>query len=284
MTGLRAPLLVCLVLAITQCQHKPTIVTETTEVPFQRLIQEAHKKIDLAEETLVIDARSSFSYSMAHLPESINLHWADFVASRGREAWLLGEEPQQLARRLQLKGVHPDRSIVILGDGLQGEGEEAWLAWLLAFLGVEKVQVASINLFQNRLTNQVTEPKMNAEPWKPELQPQMQLNCRKFKELVNESKGSISIIDVRKKSAYFNKPYGQQNLNSINIPWRNFFTQEGRVARKMKNELRGLGYQPSQPLVVLADYTLQSGAVSYALTSLGFRKVQNLAPGMKCFE
>ena len=48
--------------------------------------------------------------------------------------------PAVLARA----GIAPDSSVVVLGRGLQGEGEEGRIAWMLAYLGVPNIQFANI--------------------------------------------------------------------------------------------------------------------------------------------
>ena len=123
------------------CSQKPTKVYQSKQ-GFSRLIQEKAKKpIKITANTIVIDARSRFDYTMAHYPDAEHLLWESFSQSGGRYPGRIQEDLEAARQRLQLKGLTPERPIVVVGYGTKGKGEAGRLAWTLLYFGFEDVQI-----------------------------------------------------------------------------------------------------------------------------------------------
>lgn len=135
------------------CQTKPTVARETVSRSFggsQALLG----PIALTEDVVVADARSSFDFSMARIPRSVSINWADYSeAETSQKGW-----PQKdlfaAARRLARLGIAPDSKVVVLGLGLEGQGEEGRVAWMLAYLGVENVRFGRFGSVKSRITTE----------------------------------------------------------------------------------------------------------------------------------
>ncbi|MDX9732375.1 MAG: rhodanese-like domain-containing protein [Bdellovibrionales bacterium] len=142
-----------LLLVAVGCQTKPTVVRETAERGFggeKALLG----PITLDEAVVVVDTRPKFDFSMARIPRSVSINWADYSeAEPNKRGW-----PQRdifaAARRLARLGIAPDSKVVIFGQGLEGQGEEGKVAWLLAYLGVENVRFARFGSVRTRITTE----------------------------------------------------------------------------------------------------------------------------------
>ncbi len=149
-------------LLIAGCQTKPTVVRENVSRSFggsRALLG----PIALSDDVVVADARPSFDFSMARVPRSIAINWADYAeAEPSKRGW-----PQRdlfaAARRLARLGIAPDSKVVVLGLGDQGQGEEGRVAWMLAYLGVENVRFGRFGAVKSRITTEAV-PEMVGKP------------------------------------------------------------------------------------------------------------------------
>lgn len=268
------------------CQLAPTRVIETSNHAVQQLVNKSKKKIQVTEDTQIIDVRSNFDFSVVHLPKSVNLNWRDFAQLQPPAPGRLIQDTATIVRRLALKGLHPSKPTVVLGQALEGEGEEGRIAWMLFYLGFEDVQTGNINLFERQMTNVENPPLPNVPRWEPDVREGVNISRDEFLgALASRTKGQkVHVIDARSKTEYFNKKgfgegYSTPDIQAINIEWKEFFTPEGRVNQSMRDQLVGIGVQPGDLVIALSNQGLRSGAVAYALLSLGFTRATNYTGG-----
>lgn len=147
------------ILALFGCQTPdPTRVVETRIINFEELSQQMKAPVEIKDDTVVVDVRSNFDYTMAHIPNSIHLQWEDFAQVRGAVPGLIQADVGRVTKRLALKGIGPTSEVVIVGKGLDGQGEEGRMAWTLFYLGVSKVQISDIKIFDKMMTNIQSSP------------------------------------------------------------------------------------------------------------------------------
>lgn len=289
-----AGVLVCLV----GCQT-PTKVKEN---PARKLdpVAESKKPIEVTAETVILDARPRFDYSVARIPRSISLQWWDFTepeaASRGR----LQDDLFALTRRLARIGIDPMTSVVVVGRGPEGGGEEGRIAWMLRYLGVGNVQFTKLEALRPRLTNVAEESGIAEKPmWKPQAVESLDvrraellfaINSRGTQQPVVYPPGSkeattFRIIDVRSEKAYLGREgIGSRtrvpNMDAINVPWKEFFDADLRPEPSMAERLQQVGIRPTDRIIVLDEDGVASAAVTLALRSLGFPRAGNLSGGL----
>lgn len=276
-----------LTIFLTSCQLAPTKINETRAFNIEDLKQSTSLPLRLSEGTLVIDARSSFDFSMAHIPGSLNLHWEDFSQIRSRTPGVL-QDFDSIARRLAIYGISPASKIIVVGNGKSGAGEEGRLAWMLYYLGVRNVQFACIDLFKNNLSNIATTQRPNATYWKPQIVEGFEaeraeiVRAATIKE--EDERKKVHIIDVRSKSEYFQKTglgqgYKTPDLRAIHIDWKEFFTSDGRPDFQMLSRLKEIAIQPKDRLLIISNKGVRSAAVAMALLSIGMTNVASYSGG-----
>jgi len=280
---------VCFVLLtlalLTACQTKPTRVSETQVRQFDLIQGKARRPLVLTEGTVVLDTRSAFEYGLNHVNGSLHLLWESLSEDK-----ITGEMLRDLrktALRLSLMGITPKTSIVVVGNGTRGRGEEGRLAWQLLYLGFVDVQVASWDVFRQVWTQKPTPQPANAETWTPQVRDELLADRDEFLKWARDPKlrneQGVFIVDVRSSAEYFNRK-GKLNapdIQALNIEWKEFFDESGRPSVKLRDRLEGLGFNGRSRIYVISDHGVRSSAVAYALVALGFHKTQNFIGGWR---
>lgn len=250
------------------------------------LVEKLNRPVVITEKTVLIDARSSFDYSMAHIPGSINLSWTDFVNVKGPIPGLLKSDLFSETRRLARAGITPDTPVVVAGYGPNGAGDDGRLAWTLLYLGVRDVQVSQVDALGMSYSNLINPPPKNSQPiWKPKVAAKLVADK---KEILNVATSTahqrFHILDVRSEKEYLQRasdggPYALPDLRAVNIPWTEFYTSTGRPNLNVVGRLKGIQIQPEDRVIVISNKGVRSGAVAFALTSMGYKNVGNYAGG-----
>jgi thiosulfate/3-mercaptopyruvate sulfurtransferase len=257
---------VALALTLTGCPSAPTKIYRRTQGP--TLSAEA-----LAD-AVIVDGRSAFAVGAQKIDGS--------VAVRAQDFWGLSD-PQDLSRRLALKGLSPDKKVVVFDDGPSaGKGEAGALAWILLYLGFEKIQTASVEsarLVRDRTGDGSSfqeSPVANAKPWTPVLRKHLLANANEVKKNASGKKPQdLHVIDVRSEKDYLQaaSTAGQKlDPRAVNIPWNQLYAADGQPQRSMIEQLMGIGVRPSHRIVVTGPRT-EAAAAAFALTALGFEQV-----------
>ncbi len=269
------------------CQQTPTKVFQSVPTQVKGSETKSGGEIQVKDTTVLIDARPAFDYSVAHLNGAINLKPDDFTQ---RESPLLGyleKDTFSIARYLARKGISPETPVVVVGRGLQGNGEEGRVAWTLKYLGVKDVKFASIDYFSMPLTTAEAPPKAAVPIWKPEIDETLLVDRTHFvtemmKPRMDEH--GLVIIDVRPVEEYLGKVSSKDtkpppDIGAINIPWTEFFARNGLVQETIKSKLQTQGITEDRKIMVIANKGIESAAVTMALRQLGYSKATNYAGG-----
>lgn len=93
-----------------------------------------------AQGALVLDARGAKDWQAGHIAGSAPIHWKDH-----RESWMLDgrldADTAGLGRALSALGVRADRTVLVVGAGKDGWGEEGRIFWMLDHLGHPDVRI-----------------------------------------------------------------------------------------------------------------------------------------------
>jgi thiosulfate/3-mercaptopyruvate sulfurtransferase len=270
-------------LVFSGCTLKPTKVYESQRV-ISEGIDSLKKPLKIDESVVVVDVRSLFEYSLAHLPNSISIQWDDFSRPGALNKGLLSLDLNKEARRLAAKGISPEKKIIIVGKGLKGNGEEGRLAWTFMYLGILDVQFASLDHFANiKHVTQETPPLKSVKTWVPKFRTGLLVEKAELENAIkNPIKNKVHLIDVRSAKEFFSKKgdaYEYPNINAIQIPWDKFFTSDGRPNLEMSSELLEMGIQKEDRIILISQIGLRSGAVAASLNLMGFKRVGNFSGG-----
>jgi thiosulfate/3-mercaptopyruvate sulfurtransferase len=272
-----------LLLLLAGCVAQPTKVTETQKREFDLLVDKSSRPIELTDQTVILDARSSFDYGLNRVANSIHFPW-DNLAETTASGEVL-RDPRKAALRLSLNGLEPQTPVVVVGNGPHGDGGEGRLAWTLLYLGFQDVQVATAETFRKNFTQNPSPPAKNAPVWPVNPRTNLQIDKAEFAKLAQDPRGRLDsrtwIIDVRTDKEYFNKGRVKNapDINAVHVPWSEFYTEKGRPNSKVKGRLQAVGILPADRVILISNKGVRSGAAAYALLAIGFAHVQNFTFG-----
>ena len=272
---------------LAACETTPTKVSETQSRELVQVMEKAQKPIEIGEKTIVLDVRSSFDYGLNRVQKALHFPWENLAESRQTGEVL--RSTHQAAVRLSLLGITPLSSIVIVGNGPQGHGEEGRLAWTLLYLGLQDVQTATVATFQKTMTSRASPDVENVAPWPVRVRDELQIDKDEFLRWAHKprerNEQHIFIIDVRSEQEYLGHAEGggtqssNPGIDAINIDWTQFFTPQGRPNTRFRGKLGALGIRSSDRIFVVSNHGVRSAAVTYALLSLGYSRAQNFTAG-----
>lgn len=289
---------VLVLLSLVACQTQPTKIVENTEANLVSR-EDLSKPLVFTKETIVLDTRSSYEYSSYHFPGSRSVRWGDFTLQNEEIKGRLDPDSFAIARRLALLGVSPESKVIVVGNGIKGEGEEGRVAWMLKYLGIRDVSFAAFNYFKGPVSNVESPPPKNAPVWKPQTVDSLLVTKEELLHVLNRGgvyksttfkdttrRELYRIIDVRSPREYLGKEglgltHKVPNMEAINIHWKEFFQANGRAKADMADQLRAVGVLPEHRVIVISEEGVKSAAVTMALINLGYSKAGNYAGGLQ---
>lgn len=239
--------------------------------------------------TIIVDARPTFEYSLGHLRDSLSMPPEDFNQTEAAFKGLLDPDYYKTTRWLAKKGIAPDSQILVVGRGTSGEGEEGRIAWMLMFLGVNKVIFSSIDTIHLPRDREVPSG-LSMEPiWKPDLQNDLSVEWSQVKpelKLTQKKIDSWVILDVRSENEYLGQDLrglGKKSLDigAMNVPWTEFFDSRGIIQTQVIQKLKSLGITENQKILVVSNKGFRSSAVLLALRMWGFKQASQLVGGYR---
>lgn len=279
--------LLLVALLMVGCQTPPTKVSETQVRQFDVLLDKTTKPLELSDQTVVLDTRSSFDYGLNRIAGSIHFPWENLAEdSSGKKGDVL-KDRHKAAVRLALHGLDPKTPVVVVGYGVPAgsRGEAGRLTWNLLLFGFHDVQTANVEIFRKTFTQNPTPPAKNVAIWKIE-ERKLVVSGEEFSKLAEDPKSRMAsktfIIDVRSEKEYLNKDEKippAPDINSINVEWTEFYTKQGRPDARIVAKLGAVGINPKDRVILVSQRGVRSGAAAYALLALGFQNVQNFAGG-----
>lgn len=269
-----------LIMALIGCQAAPTKVVESQKREFTQVVEKTQKPITVGDTTVILDTRASFDFGLNHVRGSILFPWSNLSedASKGE----LLKDKRMAAVRLALVGIKPETPVLIVGNGRAGQGAEGRLAWSLLYYGVQDVQVSAVESFRKSMTPSEAPPTQNVSPWTVNPRDEMVVGQERFIVYATHPRtredGRIRIIDVRSPQE-FQKNSTNDDYGTINVEWKQFYTQAGRPDARFKKKLAAVGISPTDRVIVVSNHGVRSSSAAYALISLGFSRVENFIGG-----
>lgn len=138
------------------CQQAPTKVLDQSAQVFEK-------------KTVLIDTRSPFLYETFHIEGSQNLWWEDFLVliHPKKKVRIFDPDLQQTVERLASKGIHPDKTIILLNEKADAIENKKW-KWLLSYLEIKNIELKSVNDLKKSIkgqNNRFAKPEKQL-PWK----------------------------------------------------------------------------------------------------------------------
>lgn len=298
----------CLVLMVlSACTHEPTKVYQTLPLQTAQGSSAAQSAavsslghsivpIVVTEKTVILDARPAFDFTVSHINGALPVRPEDFTQREKSFLGLLEKDLFFHTRRLARMGITPDSSVVIVGRGTQGQGEEGRVAWTLKYLGVRDVRFASMSYFHRPLSSLEAPPPKSLPIWKPSADKTLLIEKKDLPTLIalkKKQNEAVIFLDVREKSADFQfesiknnskvlRETKEQlnNMKLINISWKKFFDDRGLSLLPTElSSLMPMASRANAKIILISNQGVESGAVTMALRELGFDSAANYSGG-----
>lgn len=277
-------------LIITSCsllKKEETKVYERNKIPKWQIdqIQTLNTDFKIDENTVFIDTRKAFSYSLSHIESAININHEDFQQKREHLNGMLDDRFYFHARRLSRYGIDIDTPVLVLGNGSAGHAEEAWLAWYFSYLGIKNVGFSLESLVKAKRNSDLPPPVDSKRPWKPQFQSNLRMDQKglaKIIKLNKKEKSGYLVIDVLTDKEFYSgksELWSKYDLKFIHIPWTEFFDDQFKPNKDIFTKLVSVGFHPSKKIIVVSNKGQRSAAVTMALQKLGFVESANFHPG-----
>ncbi|MBX7231649.1 MAG: hypothetical protein K1X29_06140 [Bdellovibrionales bacterium] len=270
--------------SLVGCQLSPTKGREVSAFDSSLLLKNASSKLQVDSQTVIVDVRSAFEFSLSHLPGAINFRWEDFADVTGPFKGHVTRDIASITRRLALSGIGPETRVLVVGKGRSGKGEEGRVAWSLLQLGVKNVQTATLGAFKLGFQLNETELRPRVSPWKAQVISFLEISKAGLFKIQKEEGRKTRWLDVRSEKEYLKEDprrlgHELSQLEIINIPWDQFYNEEGRPDLTLRKRLRQMGWSWSDQIIVVSHHGIRSGAVAFALLTLGFTSTVHFSGG-----
>ena len=238
----------------------------------------------------IVDARPRKEYRRGHVPGAVNLEWVDLrERGGGLMTGRLDDDADYLAEVVGARGISPDHWVIVLGDPLSHWGEEARVAWVLRYLGHERISLldggmtawnaAELPVQRGVLT-------LPAEVYTPEIDESVlarKADVRRFSDDVDNWR--TVIVDVRtpeefagaRDAARYGAPRNGRIPGAIHLPWRVLLDENGQLRHrdKLQAVLVPRGIRPDADIITYCTGGVRSSHTWYVLSALGYPNVRN---------
>lgn len=303
----RRVLLHVLIFLVLGCQQKTPVYHDVPLAPLNihNLRQES---------TMVFDVRSTEEAQRPLLPGATAMRWDDFV----------GISPLAMAKLVEKLDVSSEKTILVVGRGKQGVGEDGYIAWIFDIFGMQNVYTLSLEFYLksgfSAIPSAVRKPAGH-----PEADPNLFIEAVDFRAYVTQTlpqrgwtskarsralggvplgalypppksffgmkfpelQHKVLVLDVRSQKefeGYNLKMEKEVKAPLLHLSWSEFFDDRGLPSASVNNRLAELGVHKNSIVFVISERGVRSGAVAYAMRSLGYQKVVNYLGGYRQWE
>lgn len=241
------------------CQTAQTRLTEEREVK-----SKAANEV-LAKNVVLLDARPPFLVAAEPIAQAIPIQWRDFATRQAPFENALEADLFFHARKLARLGIGPETPVIVLGRGLNGEGEEGRLAWTLRYMGVKDVQFMTADEFRFPMQN-YPKPDRSAVPmWKPQLATELNIEAQQFLDGL-KSGHPFSVLEVKDKSSIKTEVRIPKGLRR-EIQWSRLSVMKIEERKQFFRDM--LGSNPA-PIVVVDSDGVKAAAATLWLREAGY--------------
>lgn len=265
-------LFVTLVLSVALAQVAPggdSTKPVSSNAPISIPLTKTEKaKKNSRQEIVVLDARPFFEYSVSHAEKAQPIKWEDYSQNESPNHGLLEPDLNLIARKLRAYGISPESEVVILGKGKSGYGEEGRIAWMLNYVGVNKVVIKSEEDYSAKRTAAFIQNNRAPAVWLVKLNEKIRIRLSELQKTISgERKVDYALIDTRSK-----KEYDQAHLpGAVHIEFKEFINNKNEPinSEQLKDLLKKYKLNTQAELIFYCTAGVRSGYATFVASNLG---------------
>jgi thiosulfate/3-mercaptopyruvate sulfurtransferase len=229
-----------------------------------------------SDKTILIDVRSSTKRFTSPLKNSIYLDWIEFSLDTKPDRGKLKNKGDILTI-LSNKNINRDNILLIIGDPLDGWGEEGRIVWMFREIDFINSYIIDGGKKYWDLAMEVPNSKKNP-PLKPNKTKGSSFDIQALELKEKLDSPNLVVLDTREKREYEGStPYGETRGGHIpNSKWfyfKDLFDSKGFIKEKQNIEsmLSSISVLPSSSIVTYCTGGVRSAMVTAILVSYGIQ-------------
>lgn len=268
-------------IAPTSSQSEFTIKNPQLEdLNRQWIVSGSQAKKLLIEGATLIDARPVKLFKRQPLLGAVSVSWQEFSQSKLPFKGNLIDDDKILTEKLQAIGIFQEKPVIVVGDPVNGWGEDGRIVWMLRSLGHQKAvlvdggfsALVNAGLPTVKADNNPVPPKGN---FVVQRRKDWQISREELRG--NLGRDNVAIIDAREPREYAGQtPYGESRgghiPGAINVYYQDWLGEDGRLLSRWEilEMLSEMGVKREAIIVTYCTGGVRSGWSTVVLADLGF--------------
>jgi thiosulfate/3-mercaptopyruvate sulfurtransferase len=236
---------------------------------------------EVADNYVVLDARSRAAYEKSHLP---NAHWVD------HDAWAKdfgdGTDAKGWSERIGRLGIGSESKVVVYDDVSMKNAARIW--WILRYWGVENARLLNggWNAWASQLRPTSSGP-VAAAPVRFEAQAYSKRLATKSRVLEDLKSAKVQIVDARSEGEFCGtQPGSNKRAGALpgarHLEWSELVdpeTHRFKSADEINALLKKAGIDPQKPVVAHCQSGGRASVMVFGLELMGAKDVANYYKG-----
>jgi 3-mercaptopyruvate sulfurtransferase SseA len=240
----------------------------------------------ITSQTKLIDATHRDEWVKSHVAGSIYFAWDQLSQPGARSRGTLRNKPQVVADDLSQAGIHINDHVVVIGPGVKGRGNEGRIAWMLHWLGFQKVTVVSRAEMMSKNQQFRSGPEITAPAlaWQPKINNKNLISKKNLLKGLQDprTKTDFVLIDVMPSDEKHELPDILMQAKPLIFSWKKLIDSSGAPDMSGRAEFEKLKIPKSKKIVLISYAGLSSAYATLVLNEWGYQSLL-LAEGLSEF-
>lgn len=241
----------------------------------------------LVSDALVLDTRGALKFGFGHVEASQRVSWKDFTHELAARRGML-KSPSVLSKKLRGLGVSNDVPVFVVGEPVDGWGEDGRIVWMLRTLGHKKsylvdggygaLKKAGVSISRGMSKT------VKKGDFKPDPTPEYGARAADVRAGIH---GPAHVVDTREEREFRGAtPYGETRGGHVpeahHLYYKEFLSADGRVVSRadVNARMESLGISPKDDVIVYCTGGVRSAWLVVVLRHYGYEGARNYAGSM----
>ncbi|MCI8560044.1 MAG: sulfurtransferase [Dorea sp.] len=240
------------------------------------------------ENVLLVDCRGVDKAKKETLKGAIATTWQEIgtcgenYGAAGDEGWGKIPDPSELSEKLGELGMDKDKELILLGETLNGWGDDARVLWELAAAGYTDVRMVDGGYSAAKEAGVPTQKgAAKSEPVEVTIDSIDKTHVMETEELMSNY-DAYKVIDVRTEEEYkgavkYGEAQGGHLPGAVHLPYTNLFREDGSLRSKADVEkmMEDAGISKTDKIVAYCTGGIRSAYMQLVLEMAGYENTWN---------
>lgn len=240
------------------------------------------------ENVLLVDCRGADKAKKETLKGAVATTWQEIgtcgerYGAAGDEGWGKIPEPSKLSKKLSELGMDKNKELILLGETLNGWGDDARVLWELAAAGYTDIKMVDGGYSAAKAAGVPTQKGASEpEPAKVTVDSIDKTHVMETQELMNNY-DTYKILDVRTKEEFggavkYDEAQGGHLPEAIHLPYTDLFREDGtlRSQADIEKMMEDAGISKSDNIVAYCTGGIRSAYMQLVLEMAGYENTWN---------